>query len=476
MLNTEAKVGFFVLIILTITILGLMWLKGKLLLDRHQLLEAEFTHVGGLRAGAPVQMSGVDIGRVDRVSLTPEGRVLVRLRLNPKIHLKADSSLQIVTAGMLGEKIIEVLPGKEATQLPKGAILRGSEPFSTETLLQETLVLLTSVQQAAGALNELFSDQKLQENLMITCENLVQISAHLVTFSSALNSAKLSSAINNLEQITAELATVEFSKVNTLVNSLSEVPTIFKQVNSVLSGLDSLQVELNTFMTELRAEGRTVETFQVILDELEPTVANLRLLSDQLVNGTPNLATLLSTGHKTLESVHSITDGVNNFLEEAAGPDSANTFKSAADRAGRVLNLADEFFEAYDRLSFSNQVAVSSTENDWGLDYRSKISWGTGDFLFFSCEDFGDRNRLSFQYGLVEHPWQLRLGIRHNWLGLGVDYQWPNFSLQTDLWHPNRPVLDLYARYNHTPFHFRLGLHNCASPNRQWSFSAGWTF
>ncbi len=476
MLNTEAKVGFFVLIVLALTILGLMWLKGTILFARHQFLEAEFAHVGGLRAGAPVHMSGVDIGRVDRIMLTAEGTVLVRLRINPGIRLKAGSSLQIVTAGVLGEKTIEILPGKEAAPLPKGAVLQGSTPLSTDALLQETFVLLTSVQQAAEALNALFADQKLQENLLSTSENLARLSAQLLTFSSGLNSAKLLSVINNLEQITAKINSVELSEINTLRSSLTEVPIIIQQVNSVLNGLDSFQVQLNGFMNELQAEGKTAETIQAILNELEPTVGNLKLLSEQLVNGTPNLADLLSAGQNALESVSSISEGVNHFLEETADPDSPNSIQSALDRAGRVLNLADKFFEAYDRLSFRNQVALSSTQNNWGLDYHANLSWGTSDSLFFSCDDVGDRNLLSFQYGLGKYPWQLRLGIRHNWLGLGVDYQWRNFSLQTDLWHPNRPLFDFYAKYNNAPLNFRLGLHNCWSPNRQWSFSVGWTF
>lgn len=476
LLNTEAKVGFFVIIILTLLILGLMWLKGNILFDHHQLLEAEFTHVGGLRTGAPVQMSGVDIGRVDRVTLTPQGTVLVRLRLDPHISLKAGSTLQINTTGVLGEKLIEVIPGKGATPLPGGTILQGSEPFSTEDLLQDTLVILTSVQQVADALNGVLTDQKLQESLTRTSENLVQISSYLVTFSSDLVSSQLPSVISNLEHITSELAKIEYEQVDTLINSLSEVPAIFKQVNTVLAGFDSLQAELNGFMTELRAEGRTTDTIQGILNELEPAANNLKILSDQLVNGTPNLSDLLFESKKALESVSSITDGVDNFLKETADPESTNSFKSAVDKAGRVLNLADSFFETYDRLSFTNQVSVSTTQRDWGLDYQSKLSWGTGEFLFFSCEDFGDRNFLSFQYGLANQPWQLRLGVRHNWLGIGVDYHFRHFSFQTDLWHPNHPVLDLYARYDYFPIHLRLGLQNCSAPARQWSLGAGWTF
>ncbi|HBT16957.1 MAG TPA: hypothetical protein DEB05_08395, partial [Firmicutes bacterium] len=94
----------------------------------------------------------------------------------------------------------------------------------------------------------------------------------------------------------------------------------------------------------------------------------------------------------------------------------------------------------------------------------------------FSCEDFGDQNLLSFQYGIDEQPWQFRLGILHNWLGMGLNYNFQKLNLQADLWQPHHPVLDFYTKYQLNPIHLNLGFQNLLSASRQWYFGLGWTF
>ena len=476
LLNLEAKVGLFVVIVVTLLIVGLMWLSGSRIIDRGYQIEAEFEHVGGLRPGAPVQMSGGDIGRVGDVLLTPTGKVIVRLKLKPGVRLNTGSIPTISTAGVLGEKMIEILPGEKTSPLTAGTTLQGIEPFSTEQFLQESLGLLSSVKRVTDSLEQLLSDQELGKRVMKTTVDLETISENLAMFSTELSTINLLTIINNLEEITTGLTKIEYEKANTILTSLSETPALFSQLNNFLTGLDSLQAELNIFLAELRADGQTSSAIKNILTELEPTATNLNELSAQLVTGDPNLADLLLETQKMLESINSITKGINNLLNETANEENTEIFKSSLEKAGRVLNLADEFFETYDRLSFSNQLAFSTTQQNWGFDYQSKLSWDTGQFLLFSCEDFGDQNLLSFQYGIDEQPWQFRLGILHNWLGMGLNYNFQKLNLQADLWQPHHPVLDFYTKYQLNPIHLNLGFQNLLSASRQWYFGLGWTF
>jgi hypothetical protein len=145
-------------------------------------------------------------------------------------------------------------------------------------------------------------------------------------------------------------------------------------------------------------------------------------------------------------------------------------------KAGRVLNLADDFLKAYESLSLTNQLSLSVTPQEWGVDYEAKLNWKKEQFLLFGWEDLGDQNRFSLQFGVDRNPWQYRLGILHNWLGFGLNYQTRNFSLQADLWQPNQPVLDLYARYQLAPLTLKIGLRNLASPAQHWYAGLGWMF
>jgi phospholipid/cholesterol/gamma-HCH transport system substrate-binding protein len=83
-------------------------------------LSAEFTEIGGLKDRAPVVVSGVKIGRVKRIELTPDLRAVVHLDVDAKYQLPTDSSAAIRTEGLLGQQFVAIEPGAEDALLKSG--------------------------------------------------------------------------------------------------------------------------------------------------------------------------------------------------------------------------------------------------------------------------------------------------------------------------------------------------------------------
>lgn len=83
-------------------------------------LSAEFTEIGGLKERAPVVVSGVKIGRVKRIELTPDLRAVVVLDVDKKYELPTDSSAAIRTEGLLGQQFVALEPGAEDALLKSG--------------------------------------------------------------------------------------------------------------------------------------------------------------------------------------------------------------------------------------------------------------------------------------------------------------------------------------------------------------------
>ncbi|MGM0450057.1 MAG: outer membrane lipid asymmetry maintenance protein MlaD [Pseudomonadota bacterium] len=79
----------------------------------HYTLYAEFSDVGTLEPGARVAVAGVTVGRVTDVELNARGyRARVRMRIEERLdNLAIDSVAIIMTAGLLGERYIEISPG-----------------------------------------------------------------------------------------------------------------------------------------------------------------------------------------------------------------------------------------------------------------------------------------------------------------------------------------------------------------------------
>jgi phospholipid/cholesterol/gamma-HCH transport system substrate-binding protein len=76
-------------------------------------LTAEFDNIGSLKVRAPVKVGGVVIGRVASISLDKKTlRPIVNLDIESRYNQFSDnSSLKILTAGLIGEQYLGLEPG-----------------------------------------------------------------------------------------------------------------------------------------------------------------------------------------------------------------------------------------------------------------------------------------------------------------------------------------------------------------------------
>lgn len=84
-------------------------------------VEAHFDNLGGLKVRAPVKSSGVVVGRVSGISFDNERfQAVVTLDLESRYEFPIDSSISILTSGLLGEQYIGITPGGEDKMLAQG--------------------------------------------------------------------------------------------------------------------------------------------------------------------------------------------------------------------------------------------------------------------------------------------------------------------------------------------------------------------
>jgi phospholipid/cholesterol/gamma-HCH transport system substrate-binding protein len=99
-------------------------------------LSAEFAEIGGLKERAPVVVSGVKIGRVKRIELTPDLRAVVVLDVDSHYRLPVDTSAAIRTEGLLGQQFVALEPGAEEELLQDGGQIAYAESaLSIERLI-----------------------------------------------------------------------------------------------------------------------------------------------------------------------------------------------------------------------------------------------------------------------------------------------------------------------------------------------------
>lgn len=84
-------------------------------------VNAYFDNLGGLKVRAPVKSSGVVVGRVSSISFDNERfQAIVSMELESKYEFPTDSSISILTSGLLGEQYVGITPGGEDKMLAAG--------------------------------------------------------------------------------------------------------------------------------------------------------------------------------------------------------------------------------------------------------------------------------------------------------------------------------------------------------------------
>ena len=84
-------------------------------------VSAKFDNIGGLKPGAAVKSAGVVVGRVKKIEFDGESfRANVTLGLQSQNTFPKDSSLKILTSGLLGEQYLDIVPGADEKNLMAG--------------------------------------------------------------------------------------------------------------------------------------------------------------------------------------------------------------------------------------------------------------------------------------------------------------------------------------------------------------------
>lgn len=75
-------------------------------------LTANFDRIDGLNVGGDVKISGIKVGTVREATIDPDTyQAKVKLIVDNKLKLPDDSSAEIISAGLLGDKYLALVPG-----------------------------------------------------------------------------------------------------------------------------------------------------------------------------------------------------------------------------------------------------------------------------------------------------------------------------------------------------------------------------
>ena len=136
--DLELSVGIFVLAgIICLGYMSVMLAKMEILGGNRYEVYAIFPDTGGLQTGSSVVIAGVEVGRVDSITIEDyEAKVV--LSVSTDVILQEDTIATIKTRGLIGEKYLSLTPGgSEQLIQPGGRIREALPPVDFEDLISK---------------------------------------------------------------------------------------------------------------------------------------------------------------------------------------------------------------------------------------------------------------------------------------------------------------------------------------------------
>ena len=326
---SELKVGIMITMALAIVFLTIVF-AGSIqdILKPKVTIYAEFNDVKGLREGAPVWFSGIEIGSVSGMEFMPKNKIRVAMSIDKETlrYLKKDSHATILTLGLLGDKYIEISPGtKTSERLNKGDILVGVSQTGFQEIVetsQQSLSRLTEfiyklqqiiekLEKGTGTISKFINDPSFYDNLKATSRQLVHITTKIEkgqgTLGRLVNDESLYNELNkSVKDIKVFAETLKNSEgtlkklivdnelYERFLNATDSIEQVSRRLNTsrgtfyklvedpeLYNNLNDASKRLNKLLEELQeSQGlwRAMTTDRELVDELKQTLKELNLL------------------------------------------------------------------------------------------------------------------------------------------------------------------------------------------------------
>ncbi len=243
--STRIKTGIWTVVILSILIVGYLWLTNSLSMKKQQNLRVLFTDVMGLETGDKIMFRGMEAGRVKSVSLHEWG-ILVSGKISTEIRIPKNSRFYIEDS-LMGSKSLNILPSSETEVLDLARIQEGETPTGMMAMMTQAAEMLNKLDKILKDIDSEGGMMDLGEKLLRNTDGAVREARHGI---SGLKS-ELSALIAKVDLLTSQASSLVDDNRESLKTTLDMAPATLSRVNSTLDSLQTLAANLNRSATAI---------------------------------------------------------------------------------------------------------------------------------------------------------------------------------------------------------------------------------
>jgi len=302
---SQLKVGITVIVASIIFATLMVLMSGTSgLFARTVTLKTYVFDAQGLRVGAPVRLSGVDVGNVKGIQVVPNrplSPVEVTMKVNRKydFNLHKDSKILLSTAGVLGETYINIdsSTAKGAPVADNDVLISGEIPDYTDVMraanssLQNLDVLLKRmdriiafVESGQGSVGKLIYDAALYKRVVATVNEFQNVVSEVSQGKGSVGKLiaddefynKLNASVDKINKMIDDLNAGQGT-----AGKLLKDETLYKNANQTVANVKQLTDDINAGKGAIGKMARDQE----FANKLQNTITRLSNLADKLDEG-----------------------------------------------------------------------------------------------------------------------------------------------------------------------------------------------
>ena len=405
-MNSTIKVGLMTILAAALLVYMVFIIGDFSLGEKGYSFVISFYSVNGLNKGSTVSMSGVKIGKVEKIEIRDDQVYVYVFIREHDMHIRKMSTFTISTAGLMGEKFVEIMPTRDYSSpyVAEGEVVAGTDPTRMDELFEQGNVLIQKLQELTASAKDIIGDPELKENTRMIFRNA-------------------RTASDKMNEMIASVRGRSDRIVESLDNILHKVDTEITQnrdeIRAMIANFRDFSERLSNIADDSRGDFKDI-------------IANVRKTTERLDNMVEELNRNNEMTDDLRATIESIRDASNNAKEISREVKEIVADKEIKGKINRGLDDAHKLAQAVDKV-FLN-IRQTRIDFKYLLRYREENETFYSDlsvdfypsdktFYRFGVEDVGGEDHFNMMVARgADTNFIRRAGIISSKIGAGVDY------------------------------------------------------
>lgn len=288
----KLKLGLFVIIgLLLFTVAIYLIGERQNLFGKSDLISVKFSNINGLKKGNNVRYSGINVGTVESISMLNDTVIKVDLLIEKKMisHIKKDAIATIGTDGLVGNMLVNIIPGKgNGASVKAGDFIKSytkigaDEMLNTLNVTNENAALLTvdllkitnAINNEKGTLGMLINDSIISSDIKNIIMNLQKTS---YTASKTMNVLQSKIESINLNESVAGVLVNDKAQAQKIKNIIANLEVSSQNINTTLDSVNKTIAQIKNG----KGAVNYLSTDEEFVKNLDQTIKNLNEGTDK---------------------------------------------------------------------------------------------------------------------------------------------------------------------------------------------------